>query len=501
MEWKLAAHGTTPVNDGYPNGFEEKVFGKAGRLVWDHGASAIVGPIAYWKHYAVMVAGGALTVMEAVRPDVVEITVEHVAGARSIGTRASELWLELADGILTIPLADLEKLAREAPAETPITVATWHPHRNAFARVPAKVVWVTGNVALVNIQDPRPRQLRLDAERYGLKKGMDVAFVDQLWPGAYGSIDVPGKPRQTVQPPQPLRVANARTVRVTPRDPAAGAWDSIPRTGASIALVEQLAASPTDEHAREVLLDALADAGEPCAATFALLRGRKHVSAEDRAAALGPLVHFLTNIKFRDGLPASGTLIHQPPEDPGARAAFLADLRLAMLDTVRIGKGPESFYRQTVAAPNLVGLRQADGTTHQVLKDLRDHRAGQLTHLFNVPYTNKLAMSLVATPAFASLHFLELVCRGNNVARRVDDLLDELAGLSAKNLHIAFDAYPRDAQIIANVAIPAFLQLGLAGLAISGVTLERTDKNVDVRIADSAALAIANLARETYSDQ
>ena len=498
MEWKLAAHGTTPANDGYPNGFEEKAFGKAGRLVWDHGACAIVGPIAYWKHYAVMVAGGALTVIEAVRPDVVEITVEHVAGARSIGSRAGELWLELADGILTILFADLEKLAREAPAETPITVATWHPHRNAFARVPAKVVWVTGKVALVNIQDPRPRQLRLDAERYGLKKGMDVAFVDQLWPGAYGSIDVPGKPRQTVQPPQPLRVANARTERVTPRDPAAGAWDSIPRTGASIALVEQLAASPTDEHAREVLLDALADAGEPCAATFALLRAKKRVSAEERNAALGPLIHYLTDIKFRDGLPASGTLVHQPPEDPSAKASLLADLRLAMLEAIRIGKGPASFYRAIVSAPNLVGLRQADGIDHQVLKDLRDHRASQLTHLYKVPYTNKLAMSLVAAPAFASLHFLELVCRGNNVARRAADLLDELAALPAKRLYIAFDAYPRDAQIVADIVIPAFRQLGLAGIQISGVTLERTEKAVDVRIADSAALAIANLARETF---
>lgn len=499
MEWKLAAHGTKPDNDGRPDGFEEKTFGKAVRLVWFHGASAIVGPIAYWKRCAVMVAGGALTVVDADRPDVVEISVEHVAGARAIGTRDGELWLELAEGILVIPLADLEKLAREAPAETSITVETWYPHRNPSARVPAKVVWLLEHDALVNIQEPRVRQIRLDTQRFGLKEGMKIAFVDQLWPGAYTSVDVPGKPRQTVQSTQPPRVAAARTERIVPRDPAAGAWDSIPRTGASLALVEQLAAHPSDDHAREVLLDALADAGEPCATTFALLRAGKHVSAEDRNAALGPLIYFLTNIKFRDGLPASGTLVNQPPDDPGSRSAFLADLRLAMLEAVRIGKGPEAFYRAIVSAPRLAGLRQADGINHHVLKDLRDHRPGQLTHLFKVPYTNRLAMSLVAAPAFASLQFLELVCHGNNVARRAHDLLDELASLPAKNLHIAFDAYPRDAQIVANLVIPAFRQLGLAGFGISGVALERTATGVDVRIADSAALAIANLARETFA--
>jgi len=498
VEWKLAAHGDVPRNDGHPDGFEEKTFGKVGRLVWFHGACAIAGPIAYWKRSAVMVTGGALTVVEADRADVAVITVEHVAGARSIGTHANELWIEVAEGILAIPLTDLEKLARDAPAETSITMSTWHPHRNAFARVPAKVAWVMGNEALVNIHETRGRQIRLDAGKFGLVKGMEIAFVDQLWPGAYTSIDVPGKPRQTVQPVQPLRVASARTERMAPRDPAAGAWDSIPRTGASIALVEQLAANPGDDHAREVLLDALADAGEPCATTFALLRAGKHVAAADRDAALGPLIHFLTNIKFREGLPASGSVVHQPPEDPSAVNAFLADLRLAMLDTVRIGKGPERLYRQIVSAPNLAGLRQADGTNHHVLKDLREHRAGQLTHLYKVPYTNTLAMSLVAAPAFASLQFLELVCHGNNVVRRAHDLLDELASLSAKNLHISFDAYPRDAQIVANLVIPAFRQLGLAGFGISGVILERTSSGVDVRIADSAALAIANLARETY---
>lgn len=498
MEWKLAAHGTTPVNDGHPDGFEEKAFGKATRLVWFHGASAIVGPIAYWKRCAVMVAGGTLTVVDADQPDVVEITVEHVAGARAIGTRAGELWLALAEGILAIPFTDLEKLARDAPAETSITVSTWHPHRNAFARVPAKVVWTSGRVALVNIQEARTRQIQLDAVKYGLVKGMDVAFVDQLWPGAFTSIDVPGKPRQTVQPAQPLRIATARAKRVQPRDPAAGAWDSIPRSGPEIQLVEQLAASPENDIAREILLDALADAGHPCAATFALLRARKHVSAEDRDAALGPLIHFLTNIVLRDGLPASGTLVREPPEDAAATEAFLADLRLAMLDTVRIGKGPERLYRAIVASPNLVGLRQADGTTYQLLAELRDRRPNQLTHLYRVPYTNKLAMSFLASPAFASLRHLELVVHGNSVAQRSDALLDELRSFAHGELHIAFNAYPRDAQLVANIVVPAFVELGLASFAISGVTLVRTARGVEVEVAESAALAIANLARETF---
>jgi hypothetical protein len=498
VEWKLAAYGTAPANDGRPDGFDEKKFGRGVRLVWSQGACAIVGPIAYWKRCAVMVVGGAVTVVDADRPDIVEIPVDHVTGARTIGTSSGELWIELPAGILTIPLADLERLARDAPAETSITVATWYPHRNASARVPAKVVWVTSGDALVNLQEPRVRQIRIPAEAFGLEKGMQIAFADQLGPGAYTSLDVPGRARQTVQAPQSPHTFTASSVRKQPRDPAAGAWESIPRSGASIALVAQLAASPDDDSARGILLDALADAGEPCAATFALIRAGKRVSTEARDAALGPLVHYLTDIKLRGGLPASAKLVNQPPDDEAASAAFLADLRLAMLDTIRLGHGPEALYRAIVGSPNLVGLRQADGTTHAVLKTLRDRRAGQLTHLYRVPYTNKLGMSFLSAPAFSSLRHLELVVRGTNVARRVGSLLDELGAIAGGELHITFDAYPRDAEIIARIVVPAFLELGLAGFAIGGVTLHRVAGNVEVHAADSAALGIAELARATF---
>jgi hypothetical protein len=247
-----------------------------------------------------------------------------------------------------------------------------------------------------------------------------------------------------------------------------------------------------------VLLDALADAGEPCAATFALIRAGKRVTDEERDAALGPLVHFLTNIKLRDGLPASASLVNQPPDDAEATTAFLADLRLAMLDTVRLGNGPEPLYRAIVGAPNLVGLREVDGSTHKILEQLRDHRAGQLTHLYSVPYTNKLVMSFVAAPAFRSLRHLELVVHGNNLAKRAQHLLDELAAFARPDLHVTFTAYPRDSEMIARVVVPAFDALGLASFAIGGVTLERTARGVGVRVADSAALVIANLARAAF---
>ncbi|MEO6774912.1 MAG: hypothetical protein ABI467_18230 [Kofleriaceae bacterium] len=499
MEWKLAAHGSAPANEGRPDGFEEQTFGQAKRLVWARGASAIVGPIAYWKRFAVMAANHTLTVVDADRPDAVAITVDHVVDVRAIGSHAGALWLELAAGILAVPLADLERLAREAPAETSITVATWHPHRNAFARVPAKVVWVSGHDALVNIQEPRVRQIHLDASVFGLDKGMHLAFVDQLWPGAYTAVDVPGQPRRTVQAPAPLRTATASAVRIVPRDPAAGAWDSIARTGPVLALVEQIAAAPDDAVARAVLLDALGDAGEPCAATFALLGAGKRVSAQDRAAALGPLVHFLADLKLHGGLPASGTLVAEPPADPAATAAFLGDVRLAMLHTVRIGKGPEPLYRALVGSPGLVGLRRADGSTHALLQELRDRRAGQLTHLFGVPYTNKLALSYLSAPAFASVRHLELVVRGRNVARRARDVVDELATFAGPERHVAF-VTPRtgDAELLARRVIPSFRALGLASVAIGGVTLARTPDGIAVRVEPDAEPVIAELARARF---
>ncbi|HET9988327.1 MAG TPA: hypothetical protein VFQ65_07400, partial [Kofleriaceae bacterium] len=370
---------------------------------------------------------------------------------------------------------------------------------NAFARVPAKVVWVTGDEALVNIQEPRVRQIRIDANAFGLEKGMQIAFVDELWPGTFSSLDVPGRARQTVQAPQALRIASARSVRRMPRDPAAGAWESIARTGPSIALLEQLASSPDDELAREVLLDALGDAGEPCAATFALIRAGKRVSAEEREAALGPLVHFLTGIKFHAGLPVSGTLVTHPPDDARATAAFLGDLRLAMMETVRIGKGPERLYRDLIGSPSLVGLRRADGSSHWLLQELRDRRAGQLTHLYGVPYTNKLAVAFLPAPAFASVRHIELVVRGSNVAKRVRDLLDELGELAAHERHIVFVS-PRqnDARIVAQIVIPAFAELGLASFTIGGVTLARTDMGTRVQTEDHAVQPIVDLARATF---
>jgi hypothetical protein len=107
-------------------------------------------------------------------------------------------------------------------------------------------------------------------------------------------------------------------------------------------------------------------------------------------------------------------------------------------------------------------------------------------------------MSLVSDPAFASVRYLELVCRGNNVARRAVNLLDELAALTEHERHITFDAYPRDAEIIAKLVVPAFRELGLASFKISGLTVERTAKGVKTSAADSTALAIANLARTTF---
>lgn len=289
---------------------------------------------------------------------------------------------------------------------------------------------------------------------------------------------------------------------MVPPDPAAGSGRRRvgldPRTSRTVALVAQLAASPDDESARDILLDALADAGAPCAATFALLRAGKRVSNEDRDAALGPLVHFLTDIQLRGGLPATASVIANPPDEAAAIAAFLADLRLAMLDTIRLKHGPEALYCNIVGSPNLVGLRRADGSSHEILKVLRDRRAGQLTHLHRVSFTNKLAMSLVADPAFASVRNLELVCHGNNVAQRAKNLLDELAALAEHERHITFDAYPRDAELVAKLVVPAFRELGLASFKLSGLTLERTADGVKASVADSTALAIANLARATF---
>jgi len=497
VQWKLAAHGSAPENTGAPDRFAVKRFGSKSRLVWPNGACGVTGLVASWGRFAAIIEQDAIVVIDGDRKDVARVELPGFPivpdGAR---TANGTLWLTSARGALAIPLADLEELAEPRTAE--ITIATWHPHRNAFARVPAKVVWVVGDECLINLQGPPVVQVRLDHAKFGLEKGMEIAFVDELWPGRFAYLDVPGRPRQTLSAPAPLVKLVATSARVEPIDPAEGATAIIARRGEYVPLIAELAANPDDELARGVLLDALADAGEPCAATFALLRADKKVSAHHRRAALGPLAHFLHLVKFQRGLPWSGTLIEDPPLDADAVAAFLGDLRVAMLETIRIGKGPETLYRELVASRELVCLRRVDAVDHLVLGDLRDAHAGRLRQLFGVPWTNGLAMSLLVDPAFDSVGEVELVAEATHPRGRLSNLVDGLGALSHVPRRVTFATRTiNEARPIAQIVFPVFLDLGLEALVFPEVTIERVDGRAVVH--DTAGPnGIADLARAAF---
>jgi uncharacterized protein (TIGR02996 family) len=125
-------------------------------------------------------------------------------------------------------------------------------------------------------------------------------------------------------------------------------------------LIVAIAAEPDDDGHREVLVDLLQELEDPGAATFAALRAGGDVSAAKRKLALGPLAPFLVDVEYRRGLPARAVLSRSAPRDEASLAAAVADYRLGLLTSLRVGLGNERVYTPLVAAARATALRDVD---------------------------------------------------------------------------------------------------------------------------------------------
>ncbi len=473
MQWTFASHARGRARGpADPGRFELTELGAKPRLAWPRGACAIpkAAHVAYWADHAVVVERTTLTVVHADREELVRLELDELALAPiRLELGDGELAIESLTGVMTIPLRWLERLA---PGQVTFRVETTYPLRDATARVPGRVVWLMAEDALISM---RRSQLRLDHRQYGLEKGMDLAFCDELWPGTFAFLDVPGRPRQTLIERLAPYTATGRVTQVRPRDPATGqrtalAWSS--RRDELDRLLVQLAQQPEDDTTRGVIIDLLGDAGEPCAEVFALLRAGAKVSVPRQRAALGSLDRFMT-VKYERGLPWAATLTRKPPEDRESVAALLGDVRIGMVHALWPGKGPPALYEQLVASPALIGLRRANGSTLAFLQALR---AGghALTHLDDVRLTRPAVAAELAHPAFSTVRYLTVTAGTREIEALLDVVHDDHHGV--------FAHAPRELSLVrrdgasvvalARVVFARFPSLPCA-ISIAGFTLER----------------------------
>jgi hypothetical protein len=492
VKWTFASHARAvarhPVD---PGRFETSELATKVRLAWPHGACAVskAAHVGYWVDHAVVVEMTTLTVICADREEVTRLQLDGLALAPiRVEAGDGELAIESLTGVMRIPLAWLEQLS---PGDITFTVETTYPLRDPSVRVAGRVVWLLAEDALISV---RRKQLRLDHRQYGLEKGMDIAFGDELWPGAFAYLDVPGKPRQTlIERLSPYR-ATGRVTRVRPRDPIETTKVSLSyfaRRDELAGLLDQLAANPEDDTTRGVIIDLLADAGEACADVFALLRAGAKVSVPKQRAALGPLNHFMT-VKFERGLPWTATLIKKPPDDREAIATLLGDLRLGMLHALRLGKGPTELYQLLVASRALRGLRHADAPNLEVLRALRAGGHTALTHLHDVRFVfHAIAMTELADPTFDSVRHLEVPIEARHAEALLRRLLDDDHGVLARaprHLELV-EPHGRDAEL-ARLTFPRFRELACASLTIAGVTIERSAGVATVHAAPGASPSV-----------
>ena len=190
-------------------------------------------------------------------------------------------------------------------------------------------------------------------------------LADRLAPEAWQRAEVPGQPPIALLDPNRVTTLAAKLRHTKAEHPEGAARPVVARAEAGArarieTLIAAIAAEPDDDGHREVLVDLLQELEDPGAPTFAALRAGSEVSAAKKKLALGPLAPFLVDVEYRRGLPYRAALSRSAPRDEASLAAAVADYRLGLLASFRIGLGNERVYTPLVAAARATALRDVD---------------------------------------------------------------------------------------------------------------------------------------------
>ncbi len=493
MNWTFASHAwpAPPREPVAPA--SHAAFTVTGRqLTWRRGSYALKTPhIAFWDARAVAVEARALVVFETERatPTRLELA-ELVFVPQRTAIVERMLHVTSAFGTMRVPLDDLEQLV---DGELEISIETVYPRRNPSARVQGTVAAISGDHALVNVGRS---QLQLDYRQYGLERGMEVALVDELWPGGFVAIDVPNRPRQIViEPLLPYTV----TAKVS-----AGKAEALPSTPLARRpdlddLIREINAHPDDDQNRAVLIDLLADLGEPCAAQFAQARAGRPIAKAKRAAAFGPLAACFQSIELVGGLPETATLAR------GASAAqlraVLEDARIGLVRRLRLSNGSRETYKQLLASRALVGLRAIDAPDAAVLTAAI---AGghALTHLYEVGFHDRFVGAVLSQHDFDSVRALDIPVGYTWAAELMTRIIADSDRIFARvPRHLAF----REPQALSLVlgrsvfgAFPSFAPHTI--VSVHGVTLRRADNHILATIDDDGERMLLPILAEVLPE-
>jgi len=434
-------------------------------LSWPRGTAQLKVPhVAFWGGHAVVVEARALVVFDAERatPTRLELA-ELVFVPQRVAIVERMLHVTSAFGTMRVPLDDLEQLV---DGELEISIETVYPLRNPNARVRAIVAAIVGDQALVNVGRT---QLQLDHRQYGLERGMEVALVDELWPGGFVAIDVPNRPRQIViEPLLPYTVSakvSAGKAEALPTKPLA-------RRPELDTLIHEINAHPEDDHDRAVLIDLLADLGEPCAALFAQARAGRPIGRAKRVTAFGPLASVFSSIELVGGLPETATLARGAT--PDQLRAVLGDARIGLVRRLRLSNGSRTKYKQLLASRALVGLRAIDAPDAAVLTAaLQGGHA--LTHLYEVGLHDRFVSSVLSQHDFDSVRYLDLPVGYTWAAELVTRIIADSDGIFARvPRHLVFRE-PHDMSLVLGRSVfGAFASFAPhTTISVHGVTLRR----------------------------
>lgn len=490
----LGEHAMLPVAPQTPP-FREYVRAAWSRLEWPGDGCDVAPPVAYWGgRYAAVVCDG-IAVIDATDGAHARLQLD-IPGAASVAVEAGWLRVGLPTGVLSLPLVALEQLAA-TPGAVELHLNVVYPRRRSTAREPATVAWLYDNGdAVVNVAG---KQIWLDARPYGLGRAMKFTLCDELWPGEYLTIDVPGQPERALRdietertmighvipelPPHPLRhrvqPASLRRERVEP-------------------LLLRLADDPTDDETRGVLVDVLQEEGVPYARALAEARAAHRAHGWALAPYLAPLDRVFQQFEWRAGLPFAAALLPQLPADDELLALIARDVRLGMLVRIRRDNASIENYVRVLSMPLAIGVREVDSCNPDVLLALIDARRDRLTRLYGVLVAKPQTHRLLADPTFDRVRELDVVATRSNIEALLDSIVADEAGWLARaprKVAVVTDKTGVDSALPIEEMLRRWRTLPVLAISMNGITLERARLGIDAPAWAYCATTVNSHAR------
>jgi hypothetical protein len=466
-----------PVEQATPFALSE--FGSTRRLAWPGGGCTVKqrSTIVYWgNRWAAIVDLASIVVIDATtnRQARIELSL-HVPWTGCVA-HAGYVWIGGERRVAIIALAALEAVVAGSERQVTVEIETVSPVRQEDGAVEARVAWVFGDDdALVNIG---PRQVHLYG-KHGFEKGTTIRLRDEIYPGTFATAELPDGTRvQLVDPATQRSVSRVKVVRGKSRDPAAHTAPITSTDPRLEALLLELARDPDNDANRLVLVDLLQELGAEYGDWVAQGGNRAK-----RRAALGPLAHFFDHVEYKGDLPWTATLVSRPPLDAQILADAVGDLRLGMLSTLRIQRGPRSVYTQLVASPRALGLRRIDMVDKEIASALIAANRTQLTHLYDVRLTKAPLVKLLAHPTFDRVIEVEAIVQLQHVAGLLERVRADAHGFfeRAPRRLVLRERYRAHGDLLA----PAFsqlMELPISELVIGPVEVRRDGDRVTARL-------------------